>query len=148
MAKQSDENKEIIEKEDGKESTEVNAVDVLAQIKEAQDKLDQTAASIEEKLKELDAKSKSLDEQMQAIDDKEAELSAIPAKVLIDDSMSTGAALAKETQVTLVVPKSELNPQEKMVPVTINGYTYQILRGEQVTVPQTVADILKEAKYI
>lgn len=148
MAKQAEENKEIVEKEDVKESIEVNTVEVLAQIKEAQDKLDQTAANIKEQLKELEAKSKALDEQMQAADEKAIELSAIPAKVLIDDSMSTGAALAKETQVTLIVPKSELNPQEKMVPVTINGYTYQILRGEQVTVPQTVADILKEAKYI
>lgn len=148
MAKQAEENKEIVEKENVKESVEVNTAEVLAQIKEAQDKLDQTAANIKEQLKELEAKSKALDEQMQAADEKAIELSAIPAKVLIDDSMSTGAALAKETQVTLVVPKSELNPQEKMVPVTINGYTYQILRGEQVTVPQTVADILKEAKYI
>lgn len=148
MAKQAEENKEIVEKENVKESPEVNTAEVLAQIKEAQDKLDQTAANIKEQLKELEAKSKALDEQMQAADEKAIELSAIPAKVLIDDSMSTGAALAKETQVTLIVPKSELNPQEKMVPVTINGYTYQILRGEQVTVPQTVADILKEAKYI
>lgn len=148
MAKQAEENKEIVEKENVKESVEVNTAEVLAQIKEAQDKLDQTAANIKEQLKELEAKSKALDEQMQAADEKAIELSAIPAKVLIDDSMSTGAALAKERQVTLVVPKSELNPQEKMVPVTINGYTYQILRGEQVTVPQTVADILKEAKYI
>lgn len=148
MAKQAEENKEIVEKENIKESPEVNTAEVLAQIKEAQDKLDQTAANIKEQLKELEAKSKALDEQMQAADEKAIELSAIPAKVLIDDSMSTGAALAKETQVTLIVPKSELNPQEKMVPVTINGYTYQILRGEQVTVPQTVADILKEAKYI
>lgn len=148
MAKQAEENKEIVEKENVKESVEVNTAEVLAQIKEAQDKLDQTAANIKEQLKELEAKSKALDEQMQAADEKAIELSAIPAKVLIDDSMSTGAALAKETQVTLVVPKSELNPQEKMVPVTINGYTYRILRGEQVTVPQTVADILKEAKYI
>lgn len=148
MARQTEENKEIVEKENIKESPEVNTAEVLAQIKEAQDKLDQTAANIKEQLKELEAKSKALDEQMQAADEKAIELSAIPAKVLIDDSMSTGAALAKETQVTLIVPKSELNPQEKMVPVTINGYTYQILRGEQVTVPQTVADILKEAKYI
>ncbi len=142
MAKQNDENKEILE------NNEVNKEDVLVQIKEAQAKLDKTTKEIDEKLKELDAKSKALDEQMNVISEKEIELSAIPPKVLIDDSMATGEALSKENQVTLVVPKSELNPQEKMVPVTINGYTYQILRGEQVTVPQTVADILREAKYI
>lgn len=142
MAKQNDENKEILE------NNEVNKEDVLVQIKEAQAKLDKTTKEIDEKLKELDAKSKALDEQMNVISEKEIELSAIPPKVLIDDSMATGKALSKENQVTLVVPKSELNPQEKMVPVTINGYTYQILRGEQVTVPQTVADILREAKYI
>lgn len=32
--------------------------------------------------------------------------------------------------------------------VSVNGYTYQIQRGEKVEVPQTVADILEEAGLI
>lgn len=129
-------------------TNEMSAIDVLAQIKEAQEKLDKTSEEIQRKMEELDAKNKLLDDQMHIIEEQAKQLPDISAKELIDDSLSTGELLAKENKVTLVVPKSELNPQEKMVPVTINGYTYSIIRGEQVTVPQTVADILKEAKYI
>ncbi len=129
-------------------TNEMSAIDVLAQIKEAQEKLDKTSEEIQRKMEELDAKNKLLDDQMHIIEEQAKQLPDISAKELIDDSLSTGELLAKENKVTLVVPKSELNPQEKMVPVTINGYTYSIRRGEQVTVPQTVADILKEAKYI
>ncbi len=129
-------------------TNEMSAIDVLAQIKEAQEKLDKTSEEIQRKMEELDAKNKLLDDQMHIIEEQAKQLPDISAKELIDDSLSTGELLAKEDKVTLVVPKSELNPQEKMVPVTINGYTYSIRRGEQVTVPQTVADILKEAKYI
>lgn len=138
----------IEEKSTTIKSNEISAEDVLAQIREAQANLDKKTEELNKKLQELDDKSKSLDEQMKSINEEASKLTEIPIKELIDDSISTGEILSKEKQVTLVVPKSELNPQEKMVPVTINGYTYQILRGEQVTVPQTVADILKEAKYI
>lgn len=56
----------------------------------------------------------------------------------------------KNTQkiVEVIIPISERNPEDLMVPVTINGYTYQIKRGEEVKVPEEVKRILKEAKYI
>lgn len=34
------------------------------------------------------------------------------------------------------------------VPVCINGYTYQIRKGEDVMVPRVVADVLRNANYI
>lgn len=147
MAKDA-EKKENIDEIKESSTNEMSAIDVLLQIKEAQEKLDKTSEEIQRKMEELDAKNKLLDDQMHIIEEQAKQLPDISAKELIDDSLSTGELLAKENKVTLVVPKSELNPQEKSVPVTINGYTYNILRGEQVTVPQTVADILKEAKYI
>ncbi len=56
----------------------------------------------------------------------------------------------KNTQKTVdvIIPISERNPDDLLVPVTINGYTYQIKRGEEVKVPEEVKRILKEAKYI
>lgn len=56
----------------------------------------------------------------------------------------------KTTQkmVEIIIPISERNPDDLVVPVTINGYTYQIKRGQEVTVPKEVKRILKEAKYI
>ena len=78
----------------------------------------------------------------------EEKLKEIPTKELVEESISTGEALNKEKKVSIVVPKSELNPHDLLVPVTVNGYTYQIIRGEEVEVPVTIKNILKEAKYI
>lgn len=75
-------------------------------------------------------------------------LKEISDRELKQDSKKTGNRLRKEPMVLVTIPKSELNPNELSVPVTINGYTYNILRGKEVEVPKTVKDILKEAKYI
>lgn len=89
-------------------------------------------AEIEKKEKEVAARAKELSDRELAMDSKKT------AKEL------------KETQkmVTVIVPISERNPDDKVVPVTINGYTWQIKRGEEVEVPEEVKRILKEAKYI
>ena len=42
----------------------------------------------------------------------------------------------------------QVKAKQLFVPVQVNGYTYQIMRGEWVEVPQVVADILAEANYI
>lgn len=119
--------------------------DLLAKITAAQKELDAKAEEINKKILELEEKSKEIDEKSLAIDNK---LKDIPEKELKKEAISTGEALKKEKKVTIVVPKSELNPKDTMVPVTVNGYTYCILRGEEVEVPKTVKDILKEANYI
>lgn len=46
------------------------------------------------------------------------------------------------------MPKDKLNKEDVVVPVCINGYTYQIKRGEWVDVPEEVARILEEAGYM
>lgn len=60
----------------------------------------------------------------------------------------TGAALKVEDKVKIKIPLDKNNKEDLVVPVCINGYVYQIKRGERVEVPQTVADILEEANYI
>lgn len=67
----------------------------------------------------------------------EQELSAITA--------NTGAILAKQPKVKIRLRKEEDKKAPNFETVQINGYTYQIMKGVDVEVPQTVVDILKEA---
>ena len=61
----------------------------------------------------------------------------------------TGAALKKEAKVRIKIPGDPLNKNDHSpVPVTINGYRYEIKRGETVDVPETVAKVLERAGYI
>ena len=122
--------------------------ELALKLKELEEK--ETALKVKED--SLVAKEEEANKKEAALKDAEAILAAKEAEVsekkLTKESLSTGEQLAKEKKVTIVVPKSELNPHETVVPVTINGYTYQIKRGEEVEVPQTVKNILKETKYI
>lgn len=81
--------------------------------------------------------------------DVEARQKEISERELAQESKKTAKEL-KNTQkmVQITIPVSELNPHDTVVPVCINGYLWQIKRGEEVTVPEEVKNILKEAKYI
>lgn len=57
-------------------------------------------------------------------------------------------AFAKEKRVRVKVPVDALNPKDLNVTVQVNGYTFLIKRGETVDVPESIANILSEAKYI
>ena len=57
-------------------------------------------------------------------------------------------AFAKEKGVRVKVPVDALNPKDLNVTVQVNGYTFLIKRGETVDVPESIANILSEAKYI
>lgn len=61
---------------------------------------------------------------------------------------ATGEELSKGKKVRIRLPKDKLNKEDVVVPVCINGYTYQIKRGEWVDVPEEVARILEEAGYM
>ena len=64
------------------------------------------------------------------------------------ETEKTAAALAKQEKVRIRIPKNELNEEDMVVPVCINGYLFLINRGEAVEVPKTVAEILEGAGYI
>lgn len=101
---------------------------------------------------ELDA-LKDIQAAKAEIEEKEKEM-AVRAKELSDRELAMEAKKTsqklKNTQkmVQVIIPKSERNPDDKAVPVTINGYTWNIKRGEEVEVPEEVKRILKEANYI
>lgn len=60
---------------------------------------------------------------------------------------ATARALAKQPKVSVMIPLMPGIPKDKQPDETVqvNGYTYLIQRGKRVDVPQTVADILREA---
>ena len=95
--------------------------------------------NLEKEKVELEKKNKLVESKLKELSDKE----------LKKESLSTQRIL-KNTQKTVVltVPIDKRNPKDLVVPVTINGYTWQIKRGEKVEVPEEVERILHEAKYI
>ena len=50
--------------------------------------------------------------------------------------------------VEIKIPIDPQNPKDLVVPVIINGYRWEIKRGEKVSVPEPVAKILEDSKYI
>lgn len=55
---------------------------------------------------------------------------------------------SKEKRVRIKIPVDPLNPKDMAVTVKVNGYAFVIKRGESVEVPESIANILSEAKYI
>jgi hypothetical protein len=51
-------------------------------------------------------------------------------------------------KVKIKIPISEQNPKDLDVTVQINGYTYQMKRGVEISVPEPVKELLANAKYI
>lgn len=64
-------------------------------------------------------------------------------------AVDAGSVLASQPKVKIRIPVDRLNPKDLApVPVCVNGYTYFIKRGETVSVPETVAQILEESGYM
>ena len=97
-------------------------------------------------LKNFEAEKEELAKKQAEVEARQKE---ITERELAQESKKTAKEL-KNTQkmVQITIPVSELNPHDTVVPVCINGYLWQIKRGEEVTVPEEVKNILKEAKYI
>ena len=69
-------------------------------------------------------------------------------KALKADKKKTEKALKEEPKVKIRLPKDPLNKGNTHVPVVVNGYAYQIERGKDVEVPETVRDILEDSGYL
>lgn len=118
---------------------------------ESEKRLELLNEKLTKKYEELESKINALDNDSQKIQENIQNFTntkEYSKQELINESKNVGEILSKQKKITIVIPKSELNPLEKNVPVTINGYTYNILRGEAVEVPEEVYKILKESKYI
>lgn len=66
----------------------------------------------------------------------------------IEKEAQETAKKVKANTVRIKIPVDPMNPKDLMVPVVINGYQWLIKRGETVEVPEQVAKILEDAKYI
>jgi hypothetical protein len=60
----------------------------------------------------------------------------------------TAKAIKNKKMVEIKIPIDPQNPKDLVVPVIINGYRWEIKRGEKVSVPEPVAKILEDSKYI
>ena len=76
-------------------------------------------------------------ESIENVDAKHTEVAKQTAKVIKSKKM-----------VEIKIPIDPQNPKDLIVPVIINGYRWNIKRGEKVSVPAPVARILEESKYI
>lgn len=65
-----------------------------------------------------------------------------------EEAIQTAKEIKKGNSVRIKIPVDPQNPKDLVVPVMINGYLWKINRGETVEVPEQVANILEEAKYI
>ena len=131
--------------------TQENLNETLKLIQEERESLNETLKLIDEKKAELEKLQDDLNTAKEEAKEQAtsfSKLKEVDNVTLRNDSIQTGAELKKEEKITITIPKSEINPHEMNVPVTVNGWTYNIKRGERVEVPMTVFNILKEAKYI
>lgn len=62
-----------------------------------------------------------------------------------DYAYRTKEALEKEEKVKIFIPYDELNPDLNIAEVDLNGYKYQIPRGEEYEVPKSIYEIWKES---
>lgn len=92
--------------------------------------------------------SKDSVERKEIIDNASKEAEIITDGAIDNMAKVTGDELKKSDKVTIKIPIDKQNPKDLIVPVAINGYIYQIKRGEKVQVPEAVESILEEAGYI
>lgn len=63
-------------------------------------------------------------------------------------AMDTAKKIKGYKNVEIKIPINPQNPKDLIVVVGINGYKWRIKRGEKVSVPEPVAKILEDSKYI
>jgi hypothetical protein len=66
----------------------------------------------------------------------------------IEVAKQTAKVIKSKKMVEIKIPIDQQNKKDLIVPVIINGYRWEIKRGEKVSVPEPVAKILEDAKYI
>ncbi len=62
-------------------------------------------------------------------------------------SKSTGKRLSEKPKEKVMIPSDKLNPEDVTVTVSINGWIYQIKRGNPVWLPRPVVDLLVRGGY-
>ena len=86
-------------------------------------------------------------EDIKEIKEKPASVDVSETNFVIE-AKATGKKLETDEKVEIIIPINPLNEKDLIVPVTINGYQYNIKRGVAVKVPKSVKLILKDAGYL
>lgn len=63
------------------------------------------------------------------------------------EAIKTGKNINRSNKVLVKIPVDALNPLDKEVAVQINGYKWIIKRGETLSLPKEVVQLLQEAGY-
>ena len=117
----------------------VSSVEELAAKLEA---AEEKAAGAEEKAKQAAAEVAKAEEDAEV---QRAKLAAVQR-----DAEASARRMAnrpaKERRVRLMVPISDMNPHDTQLSVTVNGRTYTIIRGEEVEVPASVAEVIRHSE--
>ncbi|MDQ6418676.1 hypothetical protein RB620_04415 [Paenibacillus sp. LHD-117] len=66
-------------------------------------------------------------------------------KKLTSEQKSTLKRLQERPKKTIFIPEDPLNPDDLVVPISVNGVTYSIPRGKEFEVPDVIADIWAES---
>lgn len=147
--KQKDEiiNKDAIKENDtaeNKDDTEsINIQKVLEELKAVKQELKEVKENNSKKMTDDEVKE-MLEKNKDIFKLSKADLDAMNKETY----QTTKEVLAKEKKITTIIPKSELNPNDIVIPVMINGYAMQINRGEEVELPESVYKAIKEGGYI
>jgi len=152
MLKENKQKNEMINKDAIKEKDTVENKDDIEAI-DIQEILEELKA-VKQELKEVKENSskKMTDDEVKEMLEKNKDIFKLSKADL--DAMNeetyqtTKEVLAKEKKITTIIPKSELNPNDIVIPVMINGYAMQINRGEEVELPESVYKAIKEGGYI
>ena len=101
-----------------------------------------SAASAEEKARQAAADAAKAEE---AAETQRAKLAAVQRDAEASAKRMANTP-AREPRERLIVPISDMNPHDTQVSVTVNGRTYTIVRGEEVEVPASVAEVLRHSE--
>ena len=101
-----------------------------------------TTKNIEEKIEE------NVDQVVNTTENIEEKIDSKVEKRLTKDALKIGKLFAKEEKIATKIPIDPQNPKDLMVVVKVNGYAYNIKRGETVKLPTSIVKILENAKYI
>lgn len=70
---------------------------------------------------------------------------AAKSNELTNDQKSTLKRLQERPKRSILIPEDPLNPNDLVVPVSVNGVTYAIPRGKRFEVPDVIADVWEDS---
>ena len=110
-------------------------------------------AKINEQMEELKKMNEELKKREEALKAREEKLNGPPPEEIKLVAATHGAKAArmkemleKQPKVRIMIPlEGGENPKDAQLPITINGYRFNVPKGKYVNVPEQVADMIAES---